>query len=187
MMTKVADSSDRLKSTSETSVFETPVPSAAEFDVPDGIDAPASASSVLAGSVVNERVPGDAPKDLKFTSRSLKPIVRASAEPAVKEPEETEASKELARKIKEQFSNFGVVSSDDEKEAEAAEMTETSIRTTDSVPPPSAEVEFTPVPLLLDVEVPAGAARPNEAGTDAENSDDDTIEADVDISGPSRS
>lgn len=202
MMTKVAGTKETVKDvvkTSETSVFERYGSSPAKFDVPGSVEAPASASSVMASSVETESQALPDPPNVKFkseTTTALKPIAKAPRKPVVVEPTETEASKELRRRIEERFRKQGLTlwSDEDDKKAESVETTETVDRTL--TPDPSAaptEVEFEPESLKLEVEVPPSAAAPNSdqpaaaESSDAENEDDDTIEEDVDLSRSNRS
>ena len=204
MITKVAGTKETVKvkedaETSETSVYQRYSSSPAKFDVPESAEAPASASSVLASSVETESQPLSDPPKVKFkteTTTALKPIAKAPRKPIVAEPVETEASKELRRKIEERFRNQGLILSSDEAaaESESVETAETSNRTLEADPPAEpTRVEFEPESLKLEVNVPPSAAAPNsvqpEAAepSDAENEDDDTIEQDVDLSRPKRS
>ncbi len=196
MMTKVAGATESAKQTAETSVFETRSSGAAQFDVPDAIEQPESAKSVL----------GDAPK-VKFSDKAKAAIKTETSAPAMKrivkrkpqivaeeDPQETEASKELSREIEARFRNLGIVSDDEtESAAQSVETNETSAaaedRTLNADPPAPAKADFDPEPLAIEVEVPPEAAAPNTkaAEPDVETSDDDTIEQDVELTRPDRS
>lgn len=194
MMTKVAGAAESTL-TNETSVFEKRESSPAEFDVPDAVDVPDSASSVL----------GDAP-NLKFRNEKasadrvvrMKPIMKAKTEPVVPERQETEASKRLSKEIDDNFRALGIVSADEEPEAESVQSQETSADAEDrsmDVDPVPAKADFNPEPLTIDVEVPPSAVQPDAsqpeaaeaAEVGAETTDDDTIEQDVEVSRPDRS
>ena len=210
MMTKVVGATESVK-TDETSVFEKTELSPAQFNVPDAVDVPDSAKSVLAGQVRNESSGlGDAPR-VKFRNfatgervetTSMKPIVKAKPDPVVPPArEETEASKQLAKEIDDGFRALGMVAEDERPESESVESDETSAKASDSADPEDramdidpvlAKAAFTPEPLTIDVEVPPSAAQPTAVEpdsdeADAENEDDDTIEQDVDVSRPARS
>ncbi|WP_210421385.1 hypothetical protein [Mariniblastus fucicola] len=203
MMTKVVGA-DSIRETSErsgTSVLDRG-DSPARFDVPGSVEAPASASSVMASEVRSEREPlGEAPQNLQFenrsnpvslseTSRRLKTIGQPKAEPTVAQPPETEASKEMARRIKERFRKLGIGTDTETASPESVETVETSAdesaRDLKVDLPPPARATFQPEPLTVDVDVPAAASQPAIEEPDAENSDDDTIERDVKLSRPSR-
>lgn len=207
MMTKVVGATESVK-TDEMSVFvKGNSSSPARFNVPDAVDVPESAASVLTGQTKNESTElGDAP-NLNFsgirdfgkreTVRTMKPIPKAIVEPVVALPTETEASKQLSKEIDENFRALGIVSAEEKPEVESVQSQETSgtsgaeYRKMDVDPEPAA-ADFKPEPLTIDVEVPPSAAQPtstpNDADeVDAENPDDDTIEQDVDVSRPGRS
>ena len=195
MMTKVAGATETAGTTSETSVYErSSRRSPARFDIPGGVEAPASATSVLAaepkaealGEAPKVRFPNDRKRAINETSARMKTIRKPKVEPVVTGPEETEASKALSKRIEERFLKLGITPKTD-PESESVEIAETSATGNDteaSERPAPATVDFEPEALSIDVEVPpaAGATSP-----DAEAQDDDTIEADVDLSRPTRS
>ncbi len=193
MMTKAVGATESIKDIVETSVFENNRSGAVQFDVPDAVDAPASAKSVL----------GLAPTGLKFSDQTspvsksetaavMKPISKPKLIPVPTEPKETEASKELSKRIEQRFRNLGITPNNESAE-EAAQTRETSAteadRPMDVDPPAPAKADFNPEPLAIEVEVPpsADAAGTKAAEPAAENSDDDTIEQDVKLARPERS
>ena len=196
MMTKVAGTKERVKTTetkvTESSVFSKNNYPPAKLDAADAVATTESATSVMDSKTETDSAKlKDAPK-LKFKSElPMKPINRADARPVVAETIETEASRELSRRTEERFRNLGLTISSDTDEpktvatAETIETAETGDRVLEPDPTP-AETEFSPEPLVLEIEVPPGAAQPAIAVPAAETEDDDTIEQDVNLSRPVR-
>ena len=185
MMTKVAGAKERVKTT-ETTVTESSVFQKSEYP-PAKLDVSDSAKSAVDSKTETDSDLGEAP-NLKFNSeltKNMKPIIKADAPKVVTNPQETEASKEFGRETDERFQSLGLTVSPDNDEPENVETAETNYRNwgTDKTP---AEIDVTPEPLELDVEVPPGSVQPTISVPDAETEDDDTIEQDVDLSRPVR-
>ena len=192
MMTKVAGAKESIKTTTETSVLEKKKSDTrpALFNIPES-DAVEEIEQSVMVSKTETKSPtlAEAPKNLKFTESTtrMKPIVRADAPPAVIEPQETEASKALRKRIEDRFRNLGLKPSAQNEEPENVETAETAVRVFEGYPPEPAKMEFKPEPLQLNVDVPPGATQPGTLVLPAAETEvDDTIERPVDLSRPNR-
>lgn len=183
MMTKVTEPREAVREVVETSVLEKNKADAAKFDVSGATDESAGKDLPPPPKV---KFSGGYPP--KSGVSNLKPIKRTiKVAPAPPQPEESEASKALAKSIEQRFINLGLKPAKEVAE-ESVETLETSRTEADSSPAldleNTAKVDFAPKSLSIEVEVPPIFTAPEPA---AKKQDDDTIEHDVDLKRPDRS
>ena len=195
MIAKVPGASETIRETSTDSSIGKSTETPAKFDIPDAPKAEAQQSVLVSETASDSDSLPDAPKNLKFKTdqkeapRKLKPIARASKPPAVVEPRETEASRKLNKNVDERFLNLGltrVEDSDDSDTPDPVSTIETSQSAADLVTelPEPSRADFDPEPISIELPPEASSPTIESALPAAEDTDDDTIEEDVELSRP---